>query len=371
MHQGTGWMIRRSLLGLFTVACCVLLPAWTGLSGGAGAQVVEREVEGPAMSDATRPHRRSPSEESVPQSAPSIQALVVAKNHVVYAGSFGLGIFRSRDRGGSWDAVNAGLKDLFVLCLADGKDGILYAGTFRAGVFQSRDGGTTWQAMNTGLKRLEIKALLVEDDMIYAGTGDGVYRLSDADKSWRVVSPGLDETLVHTLARAPDGTLYAGTSGKGILRYRATFSAWTRLSHGLVDHEGLGQNFVRVLAVDKDQDLYAGTFDGGVFRSSDRGQTWQPISQALPNDSIRGIVLNEKGLFVATGRGIFKSQNKGRNWTPLNSGLEELSVQVLVASGEGPMYAGTSAGVFRSDDGGQTWIGVSRGLQGTIQSPFK
>jgi len=371
MLHGTRWMMRQPPLGLLTVACCVLLPAWTGLSGGAGAQVADRKVEAPAMSEASRPHRLSPREESVSQSAPSIQALIVAKNHIVYAGSFGQGIFRSHDRGGSWDAVNSGLKDLFILCLANGKDGTLYAGTFRAGVFQSRDGGTTWQAMNRGLKRLEIKALLVEDEMIYAGTGDGVYRLSDIDKGWKVVSAGLDETLVHTLARAPDGTLYAGTSGKGILRYRATASAWTRLSQGLVDHEGLGQNFVRVLVVDKDQDLYAGTFDGGVFRSSDSGQTWQPISQALPNDSIRGIVLNERGLFVATGRGIFKSQNKGRNWTPLNSGLAERSVQVLIASGEGPMYAGTSAGVFRSDDGGQNWIGVSRGLQGTMQSPFR
>jgi len=371
MPENSGQRTVRALLGFLTVACCLLRPALPGFLDSARAQAAGREVEAPAVREPTQPHHVLPSGEPVPQSAPSIQALVVTKNHVVYAGSFGLGIFRSRDRGGSWDAVNSGLKDLFVLCLANGKDGTLYAGTFRKGVFQSRDGGTSWQAMNTGLKRLEIKALLVEDGVIYAGTGDGVYRLSEVDKRWKVVSTGLDETLVHTLARAPDGTLYAGTSGKGILRYRATASAWTRLSHGLVDHEGLGQNFIRVLAVDKDQDLYAGTFDGGVFRSSDSGQTWRPISQALPNDSIRGIVTNDRGLFVATGRGIFKSQNKGLNWTPLNSGLVELSVQVLIASGDGPMYAGTSAGVFRSDDGGQSWIGANQGLQGTAESPFK
>ncbi len=371
MPENSGQVTVRALLGLFTVAPCLLLPTWPGFMDSAGAQVAGREVEAQPAREPSQPHHTSPGQETVAQSAPSIQALMVTKNHVVYAGSFGQGIFRSRDRGGSWDAVNTGLKDLFILCLAYGKDGTLYAGTFRAGVFQSRDGGANWQAINTGLKRLEIKVLLIEDDVIYAGTGDGVYRLSDLDKRWKTVSTGLDETLVHTLARASDGTLYAGTSSKGVLRYRATASAWTRLSQGLVDHEGLGQNFIRVLVVDKDQDLYAGTFDGGVFRSSDRGQTWRPISQALPNDSIRGIVTNDSGLFVATGRGIFKSQNKGLKWTPLNSGLVELSVQVLIASGDGPMYAGTSAGVFRSDDGGQSWIGVSQGLQGTIESPFK
>src|SRR5256885_9086078 len=44
----------------------------------------------------------------------------------------------------------------------------------------------------------------------------------------------------------------------------------------------------------RSQALYAGTFDGGVFRSGDGGQTWRPISRALPNDSIRGIVTNER-----------------------------------------------------------------------------
>src|SRR5256885_12644618 len=97
----------------------------------------------------------------------------------------------------------------------------------------------------------------------------------------------------------------------------------------------------------RSQALYAGTFDGGVFRSGDGGQTWRPISRALPNDSIRGIVTNERGLFVATGRGIFKSLNQGRQWTPLNHGLTELSVQVLIVSDDGSLYAGTSSGVDR------------------------
>ena len=309
--------------------------------------------------------------ESQPRTVPSIQALTVVGTRTVFAGSFGLGVFRSDDRGGTWSPVNAGLTDPFVLCLATAEDGTVYAGTFRAGVFRSQDGGKSWHALNAGLKRLEIKTLLIVGGVIYAGTGDGVYRLSGTDGQWTVVTKGLDETLVHTLARGADGTLFAGTSGKGVMRYRATGSEWKRLSHGLVDHEGLGENFIRVLAMDKEQGLYAGTFDGGVFRSGDGGQTWRPISRALPNDSIRGIVASEKGLFVATGRGIFKSQNQGRQWTALNHGLTELSVQVLIATGGGALYAGTSSGVFRSDDDGMNWVTISEGLQGVSESPFK
>ena len=300
--------------------------------------------------------------ESPPPAAPSIQALAVARDQSVYAGSFGMGVFRSQDRGRSWAPASADLPDRFILCLAAARDGSIYAGTFRAGVFRSRDEGKSWEPINGGLKRLEIKALLIEGGVIYAGTGDGVYRVEEGDDRWRVVSKGLDETLVHSLVMAPERTLFAGTSGRGVFRHKPPATEWTRLAHGLVDHEGLVENFIRVLALDKDQALYAGTFDGGVFRSGDGGQTWQPISRALPNDSIRGIVANERGLFVATGRGVFKSLNQGRRWTPLNNGLTELSIQVLIASADGSLYAGTSSGVFRSDDDGEHWVGVSAGL---------
>lgn len=295
---------------------------------------------------------------------PSIQALAAAKQSV-YAGSFGSGIFRSDDRGATWTPVNSGLTDLFILSLAVAPDGAVYAGTFQGGVFRSRDGGKTWQPINAGLKWLEIKVLLISRGVMYAGTGNGVYRFSEDEDRWTVLTKGLDEILVHALAMSADRILFAGTSGKGVFRRSAEDQGWTRLSRGLVDHEGLIENFIRVLAVGEPQVVYAGTFDGGVFRSGDGGRTWRPISRALPNDSIRGIVTNDKGLFVATGRGIFKTVNQGQKWSPINSGLTELSVQVLIASADGALYAGTSSGAFRTDDDGSHWVSISEGLGST------
>ncbi|HET9962409.1 MAG TPA: hypothetical protein VFQ34_08755 [Nitrospiraceae bacterium] len=304
----------------------------------------------------------------------SIQALATAADGLVYAGSFGMGIFRSQDRGGSWASASEGLTDPFVLSLATAKDGTVYAGTFRGGVFRSRDGGKSWQSINEGLKRLEIKVLMVDARGLYAGTGDGVYLLNAANDRWTVVTTGLDDILVHALARTPDGSLYAGTSGKGVLRYQEKdrTAGWIRLRQGLRDHEGLVENFIRVLTVDKKEaGIFAGTFDGGVFRSGDGGKTWVPISRALPNDSIRGVISNERGVFVATGRGIFKTVDKGKQWVPLNKGLSNLSIQVFVEGDGGSLYAGTSSGVFRSDDDGASWTGVSQGLEGGTVAPFK
>jgi photosystem II stability/assembly factor-like uncharacterized protein len=294
--------------------------------------------------------------------APSVQALAVTKGHVLYAGSFGLGIFRSDNRGDSWTPVNSGLADLFVHCLAVAEDGAVYAGTARGGVFRSHDGGRSWQTMNSGLKRLEVKALLIDRGALFAGTGDGVYRYNRTEGRWDVVTKGLDDILVNALAIGADRTLFAGTSGKGIMRHAAGAEGWTRMRSGLVDHEGLIENYVRVIALDKDQRVYIGTFDGGVFHSEDGGRSWRPMSRALPNDSIRGIVAVENGLVVATGRGIFKTEDHGRQWKPLNKGLTELSIQVLIPSGEGGFYAGTNNGVFRSQDNGQSWVAIVAGM---------
>jgi ligand-binding sensor domain-containing protein len=308
--------------------------------------------------------------DSYGQQATSIQALTAVGNDLIYAGSFGLGLFRSEDRGISWTKSGQGVTDPFILSLTTGKDGAIYAGTFRGGVFRSRDHWKIWQAINNGLKRLEIKALLAVSDGVYAGTSNGVYRLA-ADR-WSVVTSGLDDILVHALALSSDGTLFAGTSGKGILRFKAKSTGWVRERHGLKDHEGMVENFIRVLTIDPEGVIYAGTFDGGVFCSADGGVTWRPISRALPNDSIRGILFNSRGLFVATGHGIFKTTDKGRQWVPLNKGLTSMAIQVLIESGAGVFYAGTSDGAFRSDDDGRTWNPINQGLEGgEAPAPFQ
>ena len=155
---------------------------------------------------------------------------------------------------------------------------------------------------------------------------------------------------------------------KGVLRFKQNATGWARMQHGLKDHEGMIENFIRILALDKEQGIYAGTFDGGVFRSGDGGSTWKPISRALPNDSIRGIVVIDDGLIVATGNGGFKTIDKGRQWTPLNKGLTNLSIQVMAGGGAGPLYVGTSSGVFRSDDG-RSWVVVNQGLDAGLAPP--
>lgn len=351
------------------ISAVLALSIWS--AGGILWAGTQAPSQVPPSPQAAPGHGESQSQyDSYGQQATSIQALTSVGGDLVYAGSFGLGLFRSEDRGINWTKSGQGVTDPFILTLTTGKDGAIYAGTFRGGVFRSRDQGKSWQAINNGLKRLEIKALLAVNNGVYAGTSDGVYRLA-ADR-WSVVTTGLDDILVHALAFSSDGTLFAGTSGKGILRFKSQSTGWVRERHGLKDHEGMVENFIRVLTIDSEGSIYAGTFDGGVFCSADGGVTWRPISRALPNDSIRSILFNSRGLFVATGHGIFKTTDKGRQWVPLNKGLTSMAIQVLIESGAGVFYAGTSDGAFRSDDDGRTWSPINQGLEGAeAPAPFQ
>src|SRR5438132_7043862 len=73
------------------------------------------------------------------QQAASIQALTSVGNNLVYAGSFGLGLFYSEDSGTTWTKSGQGVTDPFILTLTTGKSGASYARTSSGGVLRCGD----------------------------------------------------------------------------------------------------------------------------------------------------------------------------------------------------------------------------------------
>ena len=297
---------------------------------------------------------------------PSIQALASTAGGVLYAGSFGFGVFFSDDYGETWEAINNGLGDRFILCLSADENGTVYAGTVRGGIFRTKEDGKTWESIKAGLRRVEVKSLLTHYGTIYAGTGKGVYQWDEAAHTWSAVAPGLEQTLIASLAITNTSQLFAGTAGKGLYRIDATKHGtvkWQKVGDPLVDpKEHLTHTHIRVTTVSPQQHVYVGTQDGGIYRSKDAGKTWHSIGRSLPNDSIRGIVVTRAALYVATGRGIFKNNFQNSEWVSVNNGLTALSTQVLMASSEGELYVGTNAGAFRSQDAGNHWVNISETL---------
>ena len=308
--------------------------------------------------------------------APSIQTLAVTPAGIVYAGSFGMGLFRSQDKGQSWEALNRGLTDPFLLSLAVVPGEHVYAGTMRGGVYRLSLQGERWEAISQGLEDAEVKSFLVHEGQVYAGTGEGVHRWVEADHHWIKAGIGLEKVLVPGLAVMDDGRLLAATSGKGLHHVQlgqAGQSKWIDSQSVFVDpRERLPHRYLRVIAVNQAQHIFLGTQDGGIFRSIDRGVSWASLSRNLPNDSIRGIVPIKQDVVVATGKGVFRWKHDQQQWVEMNEGLTRLAIQSLTMAGNGDWYVGTSSGAFRSDDEGAHWENISRGfgLQMTPKGPY-
>jgi photosystem II stability/assembly factor-like uncharacterized protein len=97
------------------------------------------------------------------------------------------GLFKSKDRGASWFAINTGLEGLIdtrsrisALVISPANPSVLYAGTAGAGVFRSADGGATWKPFNAGLTNLDVRVLAlvsIDPRVLFAGTSGGVFKI--------------------------------------------------------------------------------------------------------------------------------------------------------------------------------------------------
>ncbi len=115
-----------------------------------------------------------------------------------------------------------------------------------------------------------INALAVDPqtpDIIYAGTGGGVFKSTDGGASWSAINNGLTNTYVNALALDPQTPtiIYAGTGGGSVFKTTDGGVSWSAIKHGLTNTD------VNALALDPQTPaiIYAGTWGGGVFKSTD------------------------------------------------------------------------------------------------------
>jgi photosystem II stability/assembly factor-like uncharacterized protein len=91
------------------------------------------------------------------------------------------GLFRSSDKGKTWQDANIGLTDSVITEIA-ASDRYVFALTENHGVFFSEDSGTTWTAVNKGLPITAVTRLIYHEGYLYAGTaGSGVWRCALSD----------------------------------------------------------------------------------------------------------------------------------------------------------------------------------------------
>ena len=239
---------------------------------------------------------------------------------------------------------------------------IIYAGT-GGGVYRSDDAGAHWRLASEDFTDW-VQALAIDPDRpneIYAGTYvDGVFKSEDAGQTWQQLDTGEHTSpTIKSLAIIPP----AASDGPTVV-YVGTASSLLRSLNRGVTWQRLGDfNFVNTIAIHPRQwwVLYLGT-NAGLYKSFDYGDHWASFGAGIPEElDIQSLVIDPQTpstLYAGTwGGGVYKSVDDGLTWTPSNQGMENSFVYTLAIDPQTPttLYAGTDQGVFKSEDGAATW----------------
>ena len=229
-----------------------------------------------------------------------------------------------------------------------------------------------------------------------AQVNGGVWKTTDYGRTWTPIFDDQPSGSVGSIAVAPSdpNIIYVGSGeglqrpdlsvGDGIYRSSDAGKTWTHL--GLRD----GQQIPQIAIDPRDPDRilvavaghpYGPNEERGIFRSTDGGQNFEKVLYKDENTGGADVLINpsnpdvayaalwearqgpwENAVWNGTGGGIFKSTDNGKTWTQLKGGLPEGIIQVNLAiapSSPNRLFAsvGTPTGVnlFRTDDGGDNW----------------
>jgi photosystem II stability/assembly factor-like uncharacterized protein len=151
------------------------------------------------------------------------------KPGLLYAAGNGGRVQMTRDDGAHWTDISAGLPEWTVteVLASQHAEGTAYVSLSAAGrdhfdayLFRSTDFGQTWESIAAGLPAEPVLAIAEDPayaDTLYIGTQAGVYASTDAGQNWVSLSHGFPSIPVFDLAvHAGDRDLVAATHGRSI-----------------------------------------------------------------------------------------------------------------------------------------------------------
>jgi hypothetical protein len=315
------------------------------------------------------------------------------------------GVHRAVEKTNNQWQVQTLLPDIQVSCLAahPSDSSVIYAGTKEDGVFKSTDRGLTWQP--AGLSGQVVKSLAVDShdpDVIFAGSkpallfcsrdgGDNWEELSgfrDIPNRWWWFSPAEPpDRRPYIIAIAPSptekGTLLAGVEFGAVVRSTDGGVSWSRHRRGsLRDCHSLSYHHQ-----DGDWAYEAGGTGGGAAFSRDGGVSWRKAGRGLAGSY--GIVcaadpVKPEVWYVCVGKSpmnafgdnpdvyLYRSSG-GAGWEPIGWAphpLHETPTTLVTIKGKpGELYAGLKGGeVLHSPDYGESWERLPFKMEGIWHS---
>lgn len=275
----------------------------------------------------------------------------------------------STDGGENWQQIlripNAGAIISIAVSPQFSSDGTFFVGTEKGGILRTVDDGGSFAAVNKGL-RFTIR---------------GKYFTLRKSNNGPIIRR--DEKTIVSLAMSPeyenDSTVFAAMWNEAVFISDDGGDTWTRYPLGLTcdiqaDSDEYKSSHFRDLRVSnnfaQDKTLFLGGFDG-LFKSVDGGRRWTQM-ETLPVGLIKGLRLSpgsRDSLSVAIttyGGGAYITDD-GATWLIGNKGLETTRLTDIVFSpcysSDSTVFSGSSGRLLKSTDEGKNWETVDLGYR--------
>jgi len=299
----------------------------------------------------------------------------------VYATTAYAGVYKSTDRGATWNPMNTGIETQYVRGLAiDPTDSqTLYAAgsgssnpSGPGGLFVSSNGGSSWTPIDIGLSPPFVSAIAIDPhnhQRLFVGAGTSTLRghileSLDAGTTWSPAEKGLSGFLAYSVAPDPAaaGSSFA-VAGSRVYRSEDVGADWSLLA--TLEHP------VNDLVVDPGDAMVlygcyqgpdgGGGIAGGVYKSIDGGTNWSDPAGPFTTSNMYRLAIsgsNPQTLLASTDEGVFQTATGGDSWDNVLPGyakgiaIDPSDDRILFAG----LETSNSPGEFlRSPDGGATW----------------
>ena len=272
---------------------------------------------------------------------------------------------------------------------------LLYLATTE-GVIMARHAGRGWSRNGEALSGLPITSVAACEDLVLAGTKDGIWRSVDRGKEWTEADTNLAIRHVRWLGCSTPGLPFAlaGTEPAAIFVSNDGADSWTACP----EVEKLRDQFGWFLPYSPEAGcvrgftvfsfgaelarVFAAVEVGGVLISNNSGKNWQLVEGSdgspamdrslgtLIHPDVHSIEVHPSSpdlVTAATGGGLYRSGDCGRSWKCLYTCYcravwvdPEDSHHIIFGPADGVSRNGR---IEESRDGGQTWQPASEGFE--------
>lgn len=280
-------------------------------------------------------------------------------------------------------AAAAEIRNNMVLALLPARDGSLYAATNGGGLVHVEGRRIRSYGVNDGLPSNAVTALYQSGDgTIWIGTQGGLARRQNDGRIVTVAdSNRLAHTGVTTLTEDWSGRLWIGTM-KGI----ATLKDGRLVQH---DSDGFPTDQILSFCVTRDGSVWIGTHGGGLFRYRSGKFRAYTATDGFPSRNVSAVHEDSHGtIWVGTlDHGVGRFRNERFDFDSDFLGIGSKAVSSFLEDREGNLWIGSTHGLTRLAEGrvipfttaqglladkvrtvhgdptGALWIGTGRGLQ--------